>query len=177
MVQNKKPFGKRGMDGRSYTTAAHHNSISMTQNGRGGTTTALDDFEGEFNAASMVGGAFSMLFGFSGRIGRGAYWGIGFLSLFLAFTLYFALGISLQGLAEPDMEAISTDIGVTRFAILVIGSIIIAVMRVSIEVRRFHDRDASGFWYFGYLIPFFNIWLSIQNWFFAGTPGQNRYGL
>ena len=43
-------------------------------------------------------------------------------------------------------------------------------------VRRFHDIDRSGYFWFALFIPIYNIYLWILLLFLRGTRGQNRFG-
>ena len=48
---------------------------------------------------------------------------------------------------------------------------------VIVYIKRFHDRDKSGWWVLIGLIPIIGaIWLLIELGFLAGTPGPNRFG-
>lgn len=100
------------------------------------------------------------LFSFSGRIGRAEYWlwQVGWL---------LALGASFLLVYIP------------------FGSLVFLVMlcayflaRMSIEVRRWHDLDKSGLWYFIGLVPVVG-WLVKLGMlgFAAGSPYPNNYGL
>lgn len=95
-------------------------------------------------------GVLGSLFGFSGRAGRGLYWGGQCVSLALLFF----------GSALP---------------ILVIPSIWVWA---AVTVKRYHDRDKSGWWLWLVLIPLIgSLWQLAELGFFTGTSGPNRYGL
>ena len=50
-------------------------------------------------------------------------------------------------------------------------------MKVAVLVKRWHDRDKSGWWVLITLIPFIGwIWQLIECGFLDGTPGSNKYG-
>jgi uncharacterized membrane protein YhaH (DUF805 family) len=56
---------------------------------------------------------------------------------------------------------------------LILLSLILPTLAVS--VRRLHDRDLTGWWYFLGLVPFGGIVLIV--WYASpGTAGPNRYG-
>lgn len=50
------------------------------------------------------------------------------------------------------------------------------IINVSLEVRRLHDLDKSGWWCLISLIPVINLALAIYLIFFKGTDGPNRFG-
>ena len=47
---------------------------------------------------------------------------------------------------------------------------------IAIQVKRWHDRDKSGWWIFINIIPFIGFWALIENGFLRGTEGKNRFG-
>ena len=48
---------------------------------------------------------------------------------------------------------------------------------IIVYIKRFHDRDKSGWWVLIGLIPIIGgIWLLIELGFLKGTPGPNRFG-
>ena len=48
---------------------------------------------------------------------------------------------------------------------------------IIVHIKRFHDRDKSGWWVLIGLIPIIGaIWLLIELGFLKGTPGPNRFG-
>jgi uncharacterized membrane protein YhaH (DUF805 family) len=58
-----------------------------------------------------------------------------------------------------------------------IWTLIILIPSILVHIKRFHDRDKSGWWVLIGLIPIIGaIWLLIELGFLAGTPGPNRYG-
>jgi uncharacterized membrane protein YhaH (DUF805 family) len=50
------------------------------------------------------------------------------------------------------------------------------LVSLSLTVRRLHDQDKSGFWYFIAFVPLIGgIWLFVLT-LLEGTPGPNRFG-
>lgn len=50
-------------------------------------------------------------------------------------------------------------------------------MKLAVLVKRWHDRDKSGWWALITLIPVIGwLWQLIECGFLEGTPGANRYG-
>jgi uncharacterized membrane protein YhaH (DUF805 family) len=116
------------------------------------------------------------LFGFHGRMRRSAYWAIGLvLSLGLTTTLAilgwlaFPSGAPEAGNLTQWQWAYIGLVGVTTF----LG----AWIRLAIQVKRWHDRNASGWWTLAVLFPILGaIWVLVECGFFDGTPGPNKYG-
>jgi uncharacterized membrane protein YhaH (DUF805 family) len=48
---------------------------------------------------------------------------------------------------------------------------------IFVHIKRFHDRDKSGWWVLMGLVPVIGaLWFLIELGFLAGTPGPNRFG-
>jgi len=48
---------------------------------------------------------------------------------------------------------------------------------LAISVKRWHDRDKSGWWVLINLIPVIGgLWALIENGFLKGSDGKNRFG-
>lgn len=120
---------------------------------------------------------FSQLyFSFKGRIGLKTYWLKGALPLLLLsfapiFVFYFAEGVtnrSLEGIGQEYPVVIN---------VLLIYDLIIFWSLFTITVKRWHDRDKSGWWTLINLIPYIGwIWAFIETGFLKGTVGANRFG-
>lgn len=116
---------------------------------------------------------------FSGRASRSEYWWFMlfyFLALvalgFLAGVLAFAT--SGGGAASP-----------VSYAVVICGLAILAVFLplISLTVRRFHDRNISGWWYLALFVLGFVPYVGIVVGFailvisvLPGTEGPNKFG-
>ena len=90
---------------------------------------------------------------FSGRATRSEYWW---------FILFVAI---LQGITIPLNEIIQA---------IVILALLLPTLAVA--VRRLHDINRSGWWYFIVFLPLFGV-LALIYWFVCeGTQGANDYG-
>ncbi len=103
------------------------------------------------------------LFSLNGRINRKSYWifnGIVFLG-----------GIVLGSFTEisPDIESITKP--QLMFMLWVFWP------SIAVQVKRWHDLNKSGLWILINFIPLLGpIWAFIENGFFPGTIGENRFG-
>ncbi len=53
----------------------------------------------------------------------------------------------------------------------------VLIPAIIVYIKRFHDRDKSGWWVLIGLVPLIGqLWLLIECGFLAGTPGPNRFG-
>lgn len=105
---------------------------------------------------------------FQGRSSRAEYW-------------WAYLGIFLVVLVAYVLIGIVASIGVSAVAGLI--SIVLAIFylatiipSIAIVVRRLHDIDKSGWWYFIAFVPLIGALLLL--WWFCqpGTKGPNTYG-
>lgn len=103
-----------------------------------------------------------LLFAFDGRINRAKFW----LGLVIVVVVVYGLfGIGL---------AVDSGIVTTLAVLVAIASI---WPSIAIQVKRWHDRDKSGWWWFIGFIPFIGpIWVLVECGFLPGTDGPNNYG-
>jgi uncharacterized membrane protein YhaH (DUF805 family) len=109
---------------------------------------------------------------FSGRARRSEYW---FFQLFfwLVYIAFFALiGV---GNAFPQGATRGLFVGLVGLAFIafVLGSFL---PHLSVLVRRLHDGDRSGWWYWIALVPLVGAILLLVWFCTKGTDGSNRYG-
>lgn len=127
---------------------------------------------GLWSAMCFVGGT---LFGFRGRVSRLDYWISGSAYTVTSIIGYIAFAQAAGSFNWGDIASASHDIGfLLRFLTF---CFVMMMLRFSLEARRFQDRGVTGYWYFGYLVPFLNIYLLLANSLMPGTKGANRYDL
>ena len=98
-----------------------------------------------------------LFFGFDGRINRGQIW--------LGFVLLWAIDATVGAVA-----------GFTS-SLYYIVSLVVLWPYLAISVKRWHDRDKTGWWVLIWLIPVIGwIWALIELGFLLGTAGPNKYG-
>jgi uncharacterized membrane protein YhaH (DUF805 family) len=96
-----------------------------------------------------------LFFQFDGRINRAKFW----------------LGLVVIWLIEL---IVGTVFG---FAVYIIVAIVAIWPGLAISIKRWHDRDKSGWWVLIAFIPIIGwIWALIETGFLPGTDGPNRYG-
>ena len=102
---------------------------------------------------------------FDGRARRKEYW---FFALF-NFIVAFVFALVDMGLGTFNTES---GYGV----ISGIYSLAVMVPAIAVAIRRLHDTDRSGWWFFILLIPLVGaIWFLVLM-VLDGTAGQNQYG-
>lgn len=117
-----------------------------------------------------------LLLGFRGRVNRAKYWLI-VLGILVAALLpaWAALGGNAALLIDPQelFAAISPFGGIVFYAVLAVAMWI----WLAVTVKRFHDRDKTGWWMLIVLVPLIGaLWYLIEAGFVRGTEGRNRYG-
>lgn len=109
------------------------------------------------------------LFSFEGRINRGTFWkyyAILLVGYVLAAFLWAASIDTYTGEPSGGMMLLAV---VVWLALLPIS--------LSMNIRRWHDLDKSGWWMLIVLVPFIGaLYAFIMTGFVAGTPGPNSYG-
>ena len=103
-----------------------------------------------------------ILFSFRGRVPRKVFWLYGVLGpLLVSVILEMLLGI--VGVSERRVEMLTT--------------LLLVWPCTAVSVKRWHDRDKSGWWVLVYLIPLIGLlWTLIANGLLRGTAGANRFG-
>jgi uncharacterized membrane protein YhaH (DUF805 family) len=105
------------------------------------------------------------LFGWSGRIGRLQWWLGG-----LVQAVIVGVAVALFILAAHEESPF-----LLVFALPLIG--IALWFGVCLSIKRLHDHNKSGFWFFVYFIPVVGmIWQLIECGLMRGTEGDNDYG-
>jgi uncharacterized membrane protein YhaH (DUF805 family) len=109
--------------------------------------------------------AFQNIFEYKGRASRSAYW-------------WFALAELIGWVGVLILAVIFAAVHVPALSILLYVAAAVAafLLSLSLTIRRLHDQDKSGFWYFIAFVPFIGgIWLLVLT-ILEGTPGPNRFG-
>ena len=120
-------------------------------------------------------------FSAQGRVNRQQWW----LRLVLPLYLIFSVLVLVDMIAGTFFSVlVLVDIGAgTVYPKMGMGLwsgtfiLIVLVPAIMVHIKRFHDRDKSGWWLLIALIPLIGpIWLLIELGFLKGTPGPNQYG-
>ena len=124
------------------------------------TIPAPEEYRGPRTFTSAVAICLQRYFQISGRAPRSEYW------YFVLFTVLVSIATSMLDIAAFGRE-------VTVFGLI---NLFFVIPSITVLVRRLHDIDRSGWWWFIILIPLIGfvillIWACIR-----GTPGPNRFG-
>jgi uncharacterized membrane protein YhaH (DUF805 family) len=106
-------------------------------------------------------------FSAQGRANRKQFW------LWLVLPI-FVVSIILA-IIDNAMGTVNSESGLGLLS--GIWTLIVIIPSILVYIKRFHDRDKSGWWVLIALVPIVGpIWLLIECGFLAGTPGPNRFG-
>ncbi len=112
------------------------------------------------------------LLSFRGRSGRGGYW----LVALYQFGIVLVLALLSSYVAGADPEAARTE-NYPLLAVWSVGILAFTWLGLAATVRRWHDRDKSGWWILIGAVPMIGpIWTFVELGCLAGTPGGNRFG-
>jgi uncharacterized membrane protein YhaH (DUF805 family) len=109
----------------------------------------------------------NLLFSFTGRVGRQDWWVFGVLVLGVGGGIVAGVIDAMLGYGTPE-KPIGPGI---------IVNLLLIWPSIALAVKRWHDRDKSGWWVLINLIPILGwIWALVENGFLKGTAGPNRFG-
>jgi len=116
-----------------------------------------------------------LLFSFEGRVNRAKFW---LVVLGIAVVQAVIYGAALGGAAASgDPEQAMNAVGPVMGLVLLAVSIVFIWISLANAVKRFHDRNKSGWWILIVLVPVIGgLWYLIECGFLRGTAGPNTYG-
>jgi uncharacterized membrane protein YhaH (DUF805 family) len=116
-----------------------------------------------------------LLFSFEGRINRAKFWLVLLGVAVVEVVVLGATGGSAY-LTTADPTMVMQSMGSTGFIPLIIF-IPLFWIGLAANVKRWHDRDKSGWWILINLVPVIGgLWSLIETGFLPGTHGSNRFG-
>ncbi|WP_158807425.1 DUF805 domain-containing protein [Beijerinckia sp. L45] len=122
-----------------------------------------------------------LLFSPAGRLNRASFWKATILIIIadlVAGVLCKILGGAIPNQATEDGAYNVTGVAALPFNVIVFAFGVFSVWAgLCIAIKRYHDRDKSGFWLLIQVVPLIGaIWYFVETGFLAGTPGPNRFG-
>jgi len=119
------------------------------------------------------------LFSFEGRVRRRDFWLFFLFMIFCYGGLVWALSEHVYTIDRTEESfGIFYGMHVVRHNFLVSLLGLAALWaKLAVTVKRWHDRDKSGWWILINLVPVIGwVWQVIECGFFDGSPGPNRFG-
>lgn len=112
----------------------------------------------------LIRDSLAIAFSFVGRIPRRIYW-VGWSANWGWFLPYLFMVVYLL------------DDSLLRRALILASYLPFFYIALALMVKRWHDRNKSGWWVFIYFVPVIGpLWLLLETGFGAGTFGPNEYG-
>lgn len=116
----------------------------------------------------------NILFSAQGRIRRRDYWLWAIVSS-IAFAIILNIAMMVLGVGKSMAE--TGTLPATFWLVYIILLLPLLWISVCLQIKRWHDRDKSGWWILIGLIPIIGgIWALIECGFLDGTQGPNKYG-
>lgn len=101
---------------------------------------------------------------FDGRINRAKFWA-GYVVLWIG-----------TGIIVGILSVLLGD-SASFWILYLIAVALLVLAGLAVQVKRWHDRNKSGWWVLIALIPIIGpIWAIIETGFLPGTVGNNQYG-
>lgn len=102
-----------------------------------------------------------------GRVSRQQWW--------LYYVIPYWLGLFILAFVD---DAIGMSDAESSFGLLIsLWVLIMIVPGIMMSIKRFHDRDKTGWWVLIGLVPVIGaLWFLIELGMLKGTEGPNRFG-
>lgn len=109
------------------------------------------------------------IFNYQGRSTRKDFWMFFAIDLAISASLFFSSVIAFYVIGAEQLAGF--------LSLLYLAYILVGIApQLALWIRRFHDRDKSGWFYLMILIPIFGQAYLIYNALMEGSLGENRYG-
>ena len=117
----------------------------------------------------------NLLFSFQGRINRAKFW---LASIAITIVYGVVMGFLCGGAAmSSDPTAALASVGMVGGIVALVLFIAMVWISFALAVKRWHDRNKSGWWILIALVPVIGgLWYLIECGFLRGTAGANLYG-
>lgn len=116
-------------------------------------------------------GVFKKYADFSGRARRMEYWMFNLFNIIILTVLF----ILMFAFVDGQTQQFTTMSAIFGF-ILVIYCLGTILPNIAVTVRRLHDTDRSGAWFFINFVPYIGGLVLLIFMCLNGTPGSNRFG-
>lgn len=119
----------------------------------------------------------SSIFSISGRLGRlnFAAYSVGMFAALCIFSLIFILVLFVAD-ENDSLIDFSGPAAIGLSILLAIGCLFFVAFSVILSVKRFHDFDASGWWYLISFVPYVGSAVGIFLMLKGGDEYENRFG-
>lgn len=122
--------------------------------------------------SDAVRSGFNNYVNFSGRASRPAYWWWVLFGILVSLVAKVLDGLIGSTVYSTNQFGVETSTG----AIASLAGLALLLPSIAVLVRRLHDTDRSGWWYWLVIIPIIGWLILLYFLVSSGTPGPNRYG-
>ena len=115
-------------------------------------------------------------FSFKGRINRSKYWL--YLAIYIVtWLLMDRIAVLLESTTAAGQPVVSGLAGIVVLMLSLAYVVAVTWSYLAVHVKRWHDRDKSGWWVLIGFIPIIGfVWTMIECGCLRGTEGDNRFG-
>lgn len=124
--------------------------------------------------AAAIRNAFSHYATFTGRASRSEFWKFALFVAVVVVVLYLPLIVTGGQTGEPT-SGLNAFVLVSLLAVGIF-MLVTVLPYLSVLVRRLHDTNRSGWWYWIALVPFVGGLILLVLLALPGTPADNRFG-
>ncbi|MEG3613569.1 DUF805 domain-containing protein [Isoptericola haloaureus] len=110
---------------------------------------------------------------FSGRARRSEFWWWALFTFLVSIVV--SIIVSATGGYSINTETMMPEFGAS-YLLVVVVNLAFLLPSLAVTVRRLHDTDRSGFWWFIGLVPFVGPIVLLVFMVLEGSPGANRFG-
>jgi len=118
---------------------------------------------------------------FTGRARRSEFWWFWLFNLIVTVILNI-IDNAVGWIVDLGSETINTGSGIITFAngdigaLSTIWALVVLLPFLSVTIRRLHDTDRSGWWWWIWLVPCVGPIVLLVFMLLDSTPGDNRFG-
>ncbi|MFI4998437.1 MAG: DUF805 domain-containing protein [Reyranellales bacterium] len=117
----------------------------------------------------------SLLFSFQGRVNRAKFWLVN-LAMWVVIIVVFGAVMGGAAMSSDPSKALES-VGMVGGIVMLVVYVLMVWIGLAIGVKRWHDRNKSGWWVLIALVPVIGgLWYLIEAGFLKGTTGANQYG-
>ncbi|MDP2329629.1 MAG: DUF805 domain-containing protein [Reyranella sp.] len=117
----------------------------------------------------------SLLFSFQGRTNRASFWLV-HVAMWVVTAVVSGIVVG-DAVLSADPEAALRSVDAVPGIILAVVYVLMIWIGLAVGVKRWHDRNKSGWWVLIALVPVIGgLWYLIECGFLPGTMGPNAYG-
>ncbi len=109
---------------------------------------------------------------FNGRASRSAYWWWVLFGVLVSLVTRLLDGLIGSNIVRSNQYGTEVSFGI----ISSLAGLALLLPSIAVLVRRLHDTDRSGWWYWMIIIPVIGWLVLIFFLASAGSPGDNRFG-